>query len=364
MINISQPIIGEEELRLVSEAVSSGWVSSQGKFTQEFEELFAEYCGTKYCILTANGTVSLHLAMAVLNIGPGDEVIVPDLTFVATANIVKVAGATPVFADVRKNDWCIDPEDVRRKITPRTKAIIPVHLYGHPADMTALKLLADEFNIPLIEDAAEAHGALHFGQKVGGIGLMGSFSFFGNKIITTGEGGGLTTNSEEIASRARILRDHGMSTTKRYWYTQIGFNYRMTNMQAALGVAQMKRIDSLIAQRDEILSIYRHYLEPAGFTLNPSLENNRPVNWITCVLIDGIEKTQRDNIQLILKERGIDSRPFFYCLSELPMYKTDSQPVSSHLSKIGINLPTFPGLTEAQIKFISEEFIIAVEKSR
>ena len=364
MINVSQPLIGADELRLVSEAVSSGWVSSQGKFTQEFEELFAEYCGTKYCILTANGTVSLHLALAVLHIGPGDEVIVPDLTFVATANIVKIAGAIPILADVRKSDWCIDPEDVRRKITPRTKAIIPVHLYGHPADMTGLKMVADEFKIPLIEDAAEAHGAQHFGQKVGGIGLMGSFSFFGNKIITTGEGGGLTTNSEEVASRARLLRDHGMSTVKRYWYTDVGFNYRMTNMQAALGVAQMKRIDALIAQRDEILSTYRHYLEPAGFTLNPALTNNRPVNWMTCVLIDGIEKIQRDNIQKILKEKGIDSRPFFYCLSELPMYETNSQPISAHLSKTGINLPTFPGLTGPQIKFISEEFIVGVEKSR
>lgn len=364
MISISKPIIGDEELKLVSEAVSSSWVSSQGKYTQEFEELFAAYCGTKYCILTANGTVSLHLALATLGIGRGDEVIVPDLTFVATANIVKMAGATPVFADVRKSDWCIDPDDVARKITPRTKAIIPVHLYGHPADMMSLKKLTADCGIHLIEDAAEAHGATHFGQRVGGIGLVGSFSFFGNKIITTGEGGALTTNSEEFVNRARILRDHGMSTTKRYWYTDIGFNYRMTNMQAALGVAQMKRIDSLIILRDEILESYKYYLGKSGFTLNPSLPNNRPVNWITCVLVDGLVKERRDRIQLLLKEKGIDSRPFFYCLSELPMYKTESCEISYLLSREGINLPTFPGLTEKDIKYISEEFMIAVEKTR
>lgn len=361
MINISQPRIGEEEIRLVTDAVSSGWVSSQGKYIQEFEQLFAEYCGSKYCVLTANGTVSLHLAMAALRIGPGDEVIIPDLTFVATANTVMMAGATPILADVNMDDWCLDAADVERKITSRTKAIIPVHLYGHPANMTALQEIADRHQIHLIEDAAEAHGAEHGGKKVGSLGTFGSFSFFGNKIITTGEGGALTTDSQELAERAKFLRDHGMSKEKRYFYTEIGYNYRMTNLQAALGVAQLKKIDSLLASRREILETYKHYLGDKGFTLNPHLTNNNPVNWMTCVVIDDFDKLKREHLQKQLLNKGIDSRPFFYTVSELPMYQRTQCEVSARLSNTGLNLPTFPGLSESEIKYISEEFAIAVE---
>lgn len=363
MINISKPSIGHEEIKLVTEALESGWVSSQGAFIKEFEERMASFCGTKHCVVVSNGTVAIHLALLVLKIGPGDEVIVPDLTFVATANAVKMAGATPVIADVSKDTWCIDPEDVRKKITERTKAIIPVHLYGFPAEMDSLLSLAKEFSIHIIEDAAEAHGAIYKGKPVGGFGTMSTFSFFGNKIITTGEGGAITTDSDEYAEYARFLRDHGMSRTKRYWYEEVGYNYRMTNLQAALGVAQMKKVHDFILERDNILNEYKRHLESTGLVLNPIAANIRPVNWITCVLLNDPDRVFRDKVLDELKNRGIETRPFFYPLTSLPMYKDNVNPISENLSARGLNLPTFAGISEEQIKFISRNLIDAISNN-
>lgn len=362
MINISKPSIGQEEINLVTKALESGWVSSQGPFIKEFEERMASFCGTKHCVLVANGTVAIHLALLVLKIGPGDEVIVPDLTFVATANAVKMAGATPVFADVSKDTWCIDPEDVRRKITQHTKAVIPVHLYGFPANMDSLMTIAKEFSIHIIEDAAEAHGAIYHGKSVGGFGAMATFSFFGNKIITTGEGGAITTDSDDYAEYARFLRDHGMSRTKRYWYDEVGYNYRMTNLQAALGVAQIKQIHNFIMERDNIINEYKRHLEPVGLILNPRASHIRPVNWITCVLLDKPDSIIRDKILNELKNFGIETRPFFYPITSLPMYKNNVNSVSENLSARGLNLPTFAGISKEQIKFISQNLIDAISK--
>ena len=364
MINISKPSIGELEMKYVNDAVKSGWVSSQGEYLQLFEKSFAEYCGVKHCVLTANGTVSLHLALEVLNIGEGDEVIIPDLTFVATANVVKMAGAIPIIADVRESDWCIDPIDVERKITNKTKAIIPVHIYGHPAPMDELKNIAEKYKVSLIEDAAEAHGALYKGCKVGSMSDMASFSFFGNKIITTGEGGAITTNSFELADRARFLRDHGMSREIRYWYSEIGFNYRMTNLQAALGFAQMSRIDDFIKKRDLILTWYKKYLNIENVILNPSDNDVNPVNWMTCMIIEDFSREDRDELIILLKNLGIDSRPFFYTLSSLPMYKQTPCPISQKLSSKGINLPTHIDLTEEVVQFIAVSVSELVRKIR
>jgi perosamine synthetase len=303
----------------------------------------------KHCVALANGTVAIHLALKVLGIGEGDEVIVPDLTFVATANAVALAGATPVIADVRPSDWCLDPESVARLITPRTRALLPVHVYGHPAAMDELRDLARAHDLRVIEDAAEAHGAEYRGRRVGGLGDCATFSFYGNKIITTGEGGALTTDFAEIAERARFLRDHGMSKERRYWHTEIGYNYRMTNLQAALGVAQLGRVNQLIGQRDRILEMYRARLEPHGFTLNPRLDDTRPVNWITCVLLDRVDRAHRDQVIAAMKAMGVDTRPFFYPLCDLPMYKQPGNSVASDLSCRGLSLPTYPGLSEAEI---------------
>lgn len=355
MIPVSQPSIGEREIALVNQAVSSGWVSSSGKYISEFEKAFADFCGVKHCIATANGTVAIHLALVALNIGVGDEVIVPDLTFVATANAVKITGAVPVLADINKKDWCIDIEDVKRKITNKTKAIIAVHLYGTIGNMDALRELADETECFLIEDAAEAHGAVYKGQVAGAIGDLATFSFFGNKIITTGEGGAITTNSDKIAERTRFLLNHGMSKDKRYWHPEVGFNYRITNLQAALGVAQLERISELIADRDRILEEYRKELEPHGFRLNPQNENIRSVNWMTSVLAEKLTREQRDQLLIFLKDAGIESRPFFYPLSYFPMYKCESGINAEFISNCGFNLPTFYGLATSDIKFISQK---------
>ena len=246
MIPIAEPLLEEEELNNVMEAVKSGWISSKGKFIPEFEENFARYCGVKHSVATSNGTVALHLALATLGIKEGDEVIVPTLTFIATANAVRYTGAKPVFVDSNPDYWCIDPEKIEGAITPKTRAIIPVHLYGHPCDMEAIMAVAKKHDLYVIEDAAEAHGAEHKGRKVGSFGDIACFSFYGNKIITTGEGGMCLTDDEILAERMRILRDHGMNPGKRYWHDIVGFNYRMTNMQAAIGVAQLEKIDRVI----------------------------------------------------------------------------------------------------------------------
>ena len=364
MIPISRPTIGDDELRLVSEAVSSGWVSSQGPFIEQFEREFAEFCGVKHCIATANGTVAIHLALDVLRIGKGDEVIVPDLTFVATANAVALTGARPMLADVLNSSWCMDPASVERLITPQTRALIPVHLYGHPCAMDELCDIARRHGLLIIEDAAEAHGAKLEGRRVGSLGDCATFSFYANKIITTGEGGAITTDSDELAERSRFLRDHGMSRVKRYWHTEVAYNYRMTNMQAALGVAQLGHIDEFMAERDRILEAYSALLEPHGLTVNPRLPGTRPVNWMTCVLLPGFDRAGRDMVIDDLRGSGVDSRPFFFPLSDTPMYEQASPPVASHLSACGLNLPTFPGLTDQDIGRVASALLDALARAQ
>src|ERR1700759_726677 len=255
-IPISRPYIGAREKQLVLEALDSGWVSSIGKYIDDFEAGFARYCGTEYAGAVSNGTTGLHLALAALELQPGDEVIIPDLTFVATANAVAYTGATPVLADIDPDTLCIDAASVKSLISDKTRAIIPVHLYGHPADMDALTEIAHANALAIIEDAAEAHGAEYKGRRVGGLGKCGVFSFYGNKIITTGEGGMLTTNDADFHARAKRLRDHAMSPGRRYFHEKRGFNYRITNLQAALGVAQLERIEDFLARRAEIMGWY------------------------------------------------------------------------------------------------------------
>jgi perosamine synthetase len=362
MIPISQPKISQREIDYVTDAVRSGWVSSLGVYVDRFEEGFAAFCGTSHAVSVSNGTVGLHLALKVLGIGPGDEVIVPDLTFVATANAVVTAGATPVMVDVRPDTYCIDPAAIAAAITKNTKAIIPVHLYGHPADMPAIMALARQHSLYVIEDAAEAHGASIAGQRVGSFGDCGVFSFYGNKIITSGEGGMITTNNADFYQRARYLRDHAMSKEVRYWHTEVGYNYRMTNIQAALGLAQLEQIDDFIAARDEIISSYRRKLEFHGIACNPAV-GARPVNWISCAVVEGLVRAQRDEAMADLRRQGIDTRPFFFPMSMFPMYAGPAPantPVSHRLSESGFNLPTFVGMTETQISAVCSAFLVAI----
>jgi len=360
MIPVSQPKLSQLELDYVVNAVKSGWVSSLGSYIDSFEEKFATFCGTRYAVSVSNGTVGLHLAMKTLNIGEGDEVIVPDLTFVATANAVMTAGAKPIFVDVRRDTYCIDPGAIIKAITPRTKAIIPVHLYGHPANMSEIMAIAKKHKLYVIEDAAEAHGAEIGGVRVGALGDCGVFSFYGNKIITSGEGGMITTNDVEFYNRARMLRDHAMSPEIRYWHTEVGYNYRITNIQAALGVAQLEQVDDFLAQRAEILRLYRKNLSAAGIELNPVV-NASPVNWMVCAVVEGLDRKRRDQLIVKMKERGVDCRPFFFPMSMMPMYQRADNPVSYHLSECGLNLPTYVGLTEADISKVSDVFLTALK---
>ena len=236
-ISLAQPQLSGNEYKYLMDAFLSTWISSIGSYISRFEETFSNYCGVKYGIATSNGTTALHLALSALDIGSGDEVIVPDITFAATINAVLYTGAVPVIVDVEEDSWCIDPDEIEKAITPKTKAIIPVHIYGQPCNMDAICAIARKNNLYIIEDCAEAHGAEWKNGKVGSFGIISCFSFFGNKVITTGEGGMCITDSIELNEKMRILRDHGMSRKKKYYHEVIGFNYRMTNLQAAIGLS-------------------------------------------------------------------------------------------------------------------------------
>jgi perosamine synthetase len=355
-IPVYQPTLGAFEEELVLDALRSGWISSLGKYVGRFEQAFAAFCGVAEGISVANGTVALHLALHALGIGPGDEVIVPALTFVASANAVRYTGATPIFADVDPTTWTIEPCEIEQHITPATKAIMPVHLYGHPAAMQRLNALAEHHGLLVIEDAAEAHGAAIHGQRMGGWGRIAAFSFYANKIVTTGEGGMLTTNDSALAVRCRMLRDHAMPPERRYWHEEVGFNYRMTNLQAAVGVAQMGRIDEFINRKRQIAQSYQAGLAGLpGVTLPVELPDCCHVYWMYSILIGDDFPLRRDEVMIALRQRGIDSRPFFHPLDTLPPYRTATpRPVALRLSQQGINLPSSPTLRDEQVAYICQ----------
>jgi perosamine synthetase len=343
---VAEPYISEKEVEYVNEALSSGWVSSSGKYLDKFEKEFARFIGTKFSLSTSNGTAGLHLALIASGIGQGDEVIVPDFTFIATANTVRYVGAEAVLIDVNPNNLCIDPKLIE-------KAIIPVHIYGHPANMPEIMDIAAKHNLIVIEDAAEAHGAEINGEKVGSFGLCGVFSFFGNKIITTGEGGMITTDNEAFYKNARIFRDHGMSHHKRYWYNEIGFNYRMTNIQAALGLAQLEKIDIFIQRRREILKRYKeNFQHMAGIRFNHEDKWAKSVCWMVCLEVDSFDEKTRELFMATLKEKGVDSRPYFYPISDMPMYKRANTPNAHSIYDKGIHLPSYYRLMDHEIDLI------------
>jgi perosamine synthetase len=358
MIPVSEPLLGEEELDNIVDALKSGWISSKGRFISEFEHGFAQYCGVKHGTATSNGTVALHLALSALGIGPGDEVIVPTLTFVATANAVRYTGARPVFVDSHPDYWCIDPAKVEEAVTANTKAIVPVHLYGHPCDMDAIMETAKRRRLLVIEDAAEAHGAQYKGKKVGSFGDVACFSFFGNKILTTGEGGMCLTDNAELAQKMRILKDHGMNPDKRYWHDVVGFNYRMTNMQAAVGVAQLEKVDRLVEKKRQIADWYAEELKPLeqrGLVKPPpEMPWATAVYWMYSVLIEAGFGVQRDTLIQELAKGGIETRPLFYPIHTMPPYeKSETFPVAEALSGKGISLPSGMRLTRENVETIA-----------
>jgi perosamine synthetase len=356
MIPVFAPWLPESARSYVLDCMDSGWISSLGKYVPRFEAELARFCEAGHAVATANGTVALHLALATLGIGPGDEVLVPDLTFVATANAVLYTGATPVLVDVERRTWGLDPDDARRKLTPRTRAILPVHLYGLPANLEPLLALAAEHGIDVVEDAAEAHGARYQGRRVGAIGRIGAFSFYGNKIFTTGEGGALVTNDAALAARAAFLRDHAMDPERRYFHSEVGFNYRMTNIQAAIGCSQLEHAAEILARRRAIAAAYDAGLAGIrGLALAPRAPGSEGVCWMYSVLIEPAFGLSRDAVSAGLRARGIDSRPFFVPLHEMPPYHGDAGfPVATELSRQGINLPSGTALTAGEIATVCQ----------
>jgi len=365
-IPVSEPSLDGNELKYVSESILSGWVSSAGKFVGEFENNFSEFCGTKHGVATSSGTTALHLALLAIGIGQGDDVIVPSFTFISTANAVTFTGAKPIFVDSEIGSWNIDPKAVESAISDKTKAIIPVHLYGHPADMSSIVDIARKHNLAVIEDAAEAHGALYKGEKVGSLGDMGVFSFYGNKTITTGEGGMVVTDNGELAGKIRILRDHGMNPAKRYSHSVLGYNYRMTNLQAALGVAQMERIEVIVEKKCTNADLYNKGLHGiSGLQLPPNQQWAKNIYWMYSIIVDEKEfgmtaKALGENLQ----EQGIETRPLFPPVHQQPIYDTgQSLPISERLSSNGLSLPSSVNLREEDIDRVVSEIKNAHEST-
>lgn len=342
---IALPNLSGNELRYLLDAFLSSWISSTGSYITRFEESFARYCGVGYGVSVCNGTAALHLALCALGIGEGDEVIVPDLTFAATINAVLLAGAIPVIVDIEEDSWCISPQAIESAITPRTRAIIPVHLYGQVCEMDSIMNLARRHKLYVIEDCAEAHGASFKGRKVGSFGDVGCFSFYGNKVITTGEGGMCVCKDSSLDEKMRILRDHGMDKQRRYWHTQVGFNYRLTNLQAALGLAQLERIDEVLANRARYEEGYKSALsESKDIEPQAQLAGREKITWLVSFLV---KNGKRQVFMESLKAQGIDVRAFFYPLSDMPLYAPYARtqtPIAHKISELGLNLPTYESL--------------------
>jgi perosamine synthetase len=342
---VAMPNLNGNEFKYLTDAFMSSWISSGGEYTDRFEKSFSNYCETRYGVSCSNGTVAIHLALLSLGIGDGDEVIIPDLTFAATINTVLHANATPVIVDVENKSWCIDPEEIEKAITLKTKAIIPVHIYGQSCNMGAIMEIAKKYNLKVIEDCAEAHGARYDGKKVGSFGDIGCFSFYGNKVITTGEGGMCVTNNPDLDKSMRVLRDHGMSRTKKYWHDVVGYNYRLTNIQAAIGLAQLERIEDIHANRRKYEEGYKSILDNDKFTFQYDLEKHERITWLVSILLD--ESIDRSKYIQKLKEKGVDVRPFFYPLSDMCIYRSyckNETPVTHNISKAGLNFPTYESL--------------------
>ncbi len=359
---VSAPMLAGNEKKYVADCIESTWVSSTGEYINRFESAFAEFCGVKHALTCSNGTTALHLALLALDVGPGDEVIVPTLTFVATANTVRYCGGTPVFVDAEPDTWDMDIAAIEAKITSRTKGIIVVHLFGHPVDMRAIRAIADRHGLFVVEDAAQAHGAECEGRRVGSFGDVGTFSFFGNKIITTGEGGMLVTNDDWIADKVRLLKSHGMDPQRKYWFPVIGYNYRMTNTAAAIGLGQIEKIDWHLSRRAEVAKWYREELEGVpGLSWQIEQPWARHVWWMFSVVLDEKLPVDRDQVMSDLRGAGIETRPVVIPIHALPPYldfaRGEEFPISERLAGRGINLPTWAKLTREDVRYVCANFL-------
>lgn len=361
MIPVCEPLLGKNEKKYVVDCLHTNWISSSGKYIKIFEDKFSQYCHAKYGVTTTSGTAALHLALAALGIEKGDEVIMPSFTIASTAFAAIYCGAKPVFVDSQPDTWNIDPEKIEKKITKRTKAIIPVHIYGHPCDMTTIMSIARKYKLIVIEDAAEAHGAEYKGKKVGGLGHVSCFSFYGNKIITCGEGGMVVTSDPKIAKRCQNLKNLSFLKEKRFWHKELGFNYRMTNIQAAIGLAQFERIDQYIHMRRKNAAIYNSLLKDVpGITCPVEHSHVKNVYWMYSILVDKSFGMSRTKFMKRLKDMEIESRTFFIPMHQQPVLKKmgivkkGRYPVAEDIAKRGLYLPSGSGLKKKEIEYVCD----------
>jgi perosamine synthetase len=346
---IYRPDLSGNEARYAQEAIESTWISSIGVFLDRFSKAFGALVGTPYVVPVSNGTVALHLALHALDLQPGDEVIVPSFTYIASVNMITLAGAVPVFAEIDPDDWLLDPADVERKITPRTRAIMPVHLYSAVCDMDRLADIARRHGLAIVEDCAEALGATWRGRHVGAFSDVAAFSFFGNKTITTGEGGMVMTQDPRTFEKLSIARGQGMDPKRRYWHVAMGFNYRMTNLAAAIGMAQIERFDQFLAGKRRVAELYRQGLAGTPVSFQKLSPNATSSEWLISVLLPpGVD---RDGVMADMAEAQIETRPFFYCAHTMPHHlRPDlSLPVSLDVSARGVSLPSYPGLSSGDV---------------
>jgi len=360
-IPVCAPKIGEKEIEYVVKCIRSNWVSSLGESVTEFEERFAEYCGCKFGVATNSGTTALHLALATLGVGNGDEIVIPTFTMIATANAVTYTGAKPVLVDAEYETWNIDVSKIEEKITKRTRALMPIHTYGHPADMDSILELAERYGLYVVEDAAEAHGAEYRGRRAGSIGDLGCFSFYANKIITTGEGGMVITDNEELAERARWLRAHAFGRHGKHFYHEaLGFGYRMSALQAAFGLAQLERLDEFVSVRRKNAKLYNSLLSELDgkVTLPPEAPWAKNVYWMYSILIQDGFGVPRDELMKKLDKEGVETRTFFYPVHVQPIYfehyEGEHFPVTDELSKKGMNLPSGNNLEAEEVTYVCE----------
>jgi len=356
-IPVSAPMFVGNEKAYVMDCLDSTWISSAGKYVEKFESSFADFCGARHAVSCCNGTVALHLAMVALGLGPGDEVIVPTLTFVATANVVRYCGARPIFVDVEPDSWTMNSALIEEKITARTRGIIVVHLYGHPGDLDPILSLARRHGLFVVEDAAEAHGAEYKDSKVGALADVGAFSFYGNKAITTGEGGMLATNNDELASKLRLLRGQGMDPQRRYWHPIVGYNYRMTNLAAAVGLGQLEKVEWHLERRASVAKQYRNLLKKVpGVSWQSDQEWAKRIYWMFSITLDETS-LGRDDVMAQLQELGVETRPVFYPMHLLPPYRDDADkttyPVAERIARLGFSLPTWAGLTDEDLQYVT-----------
>jgi len=356
-IPVAHPCFAGNEKKYVTECLDTMWVSSIGRFISEFEKTFADFCEVEHAIACNNGTSAIHLALMAFDVKAGDEIIVPTLTYIASANGVRYCGARPVFVDSEPRTMNLDPARIEERIGPRTRGILAVHLYGHPADMDAIMEIAQRRGLFVIEDAAEAHGALCRGRKVGGIGQVNAFSFFGNKIVTTGEGGMVTTRDPELARKVRLLRGQGMDPERRYWFPMVGYNYRMTNIAAAIGLAQMEKVSEHTEGRRRVARWYNHHLAHLADCVRLPIEEPwaRHAFWSYAVLLEDNARLDRDTFMKSMAERGIETRPVFYPMHVMPPYREadGSYPVAEDLARRGVSLPAHSLLSEEDVAYIA-----------